>query len=72
LTWSRPTERTDGTALAESEIKGYTLEVDGIATFIGNVLSYQATYSDRLPHSYRIATVDSYGQQGPWSNEVKL
>ena len=72
LTWSRPTTRTDGTMLPADQISGYMLEIDGQMTFIGNVLSYSATYSVALPHVYRIATVDILGRQGPWSSEVRL
>ena len=72
LTWSRPTTRTDGSALPADQIRGYMLEIDGQATDIGNVLRYEATYSVAMVHTYRIATIDTLGQQGPWSEEVKL
>lgn len=72
ITWQRPTTRTDGSALPADQIKGYALEIDGVATFIGNVLRYEATYSVALPHIYRVATVDIRGRQGPWSSEVGL
>lgn len=72
ITWQRPTTRTDGKPLPPDQISGYMLEIDGVATFIGNVLSYTATYSVAMIHTYRIATVDTAGRQGPWSEEVKL
>ena len=72
LTWSRPTLRTDRTTLPADQISGYMLEIDGQMTFLGNVLRYEATYPVALPHVYRIATVDIFGQQGPWSSEVRL
>ncbi len=72
LTWSPPCCRIDGSALIGAEIRGYMLEVDGIASDIGNVLRYIATYSVDMVHRYRIATIDSNGNQGPWSNEVRL
>lgn len=72
LTWSRPTTRTDGTILPPDQISGYMLEIDGTMTFVGNVLAYTATYSVAMRHVYRIATIDTDGQQGPWSDEVRL
>lgn len=72
LTWSRPNLRIDGTTLPADQISGYMLEIDGSMTFIGNVLTYTATYSVALPHVYRVATVDILGRQGPWSHEVRL
>lgn len=72
ITWQRPTTRTDGSTLPADQISGYMLEIDGAMTFIGNVLRYEATYSVAMIHTYRIATVDIFGQQGPWANEVRL
>lgn len=72
LSWTRPTTRTDGSTLPADQISGYMLEIDGQMTFIGNVLSYAATYSVVMMHTYRIATIDSDGQQGPWTGELKL
>lgn len=72
LSWQRPNTRTDKTPLPPDQIKGYVLEIDGVSTNIGNVLSYSATYSVAMIHTYRIATIDTLGRQGPWSNEVKL
>ena len=72
LTWSRPTTRTDGTTLPADQISGYMLEIDGQMTFIGNVLRYEATFSEVMAHVYRIATVDIQGRMGPWSSEVRL
>lgn len=72
ITWQRPTTRMDGKPLPPDQISGYMLEIDGVATFIGNVLSYTATYSVVMIHTYRIATVDTAVRQGPWSEEVKL
>lgn len=72
LSWGQPTTRIDGSVLPPDQIKGYMLEVDGQATDIGNVLSYSALYDDQLTHIYRIATIDSRGRQGPWSEEVRL
>lgn len=72
LSWPRPTLRQDKTALQASQIRGYLLEIDGVSTNVGNVLFYSATYSDRLTHRYRVATIDIYGQQSDWSNEVRL
>lgn len=72
ITWQRPTTRTDGSTLPADQISGYMLEIDGIATNIGNVLRYEATYSVAMIHTYRIATIDTLGRQGPWSNEVRL
>ena len=72
LTWSRPTTRANNSPLLQSEISGYMLEIDGHATNIGNVLTYSATYSVAMPHVYRIATIDTLGRVGPWSEIVRL
>lgn len=72
ITWQRPTIRTDKTPLPPNEIQGYALEIDGVSTNVGNVLSYSATYSVTMVHTYRVATIDTLGRQGPWSEEVKL
>lgn len=72
LTWQRPTTRTDHSVLPADQIRGYALEIDGQATDIGNVLSYAATYSAAMVHTYRIRTIDTHGQRGPWSVEVRL
>lgn len=72
ITWQRPTTRTDGSTLQADQISGYMLDIDGIATNIGNVLRYEATYSVATVHTYRIATIDTLGRQGPWSDEVRL
>lgn len=72
LTWQRPTTRTDRSALPADQIAGYSLEIDWQATDIGNVLSYSATYSTVMVHTYRIHTIDTDGQRGPWSEEVRL
>lgn len=72
LTWQRPTTRTDGTPLPADQIQGYALEIDGVSTNVDNVLSYSATYSVTMVHTYRIATIDTLGQQGPWSEILRL
>ena len=72
LTWGRPTTRADKSPLLASEISGYMLEIDGYATNIGNVLTYSATYSVAMQHVYRIATIDTLGRTGPYSEEIKL
>jgi hypothetical protein len=36
------------------------------------VLTDSATYSVAMPHVYRIATIDTLDQVGPWSNTVRL
>jgi hypothetical protein len=72
LTWARPTTRADNSPLLASEISGYMLEIDGYATNIGNVLTYSATYSVAMPHVYRIATIDTLDQVGPWSEIMRL
>ena len=72
LTWQRPTARTDGMTLPADQIAGYSLEIDGVSTNIGNVLNYSATYSVDMPHVYRIATIDTLGRTGPYSEELRL
>lgn len=72
LSWTRPTTRTDGTNLSDSEIAGYRLEIDGQATNIGKALRYSATYDNDMKHRYRIATMDTNGQIGPYSDVVTL
>lgn len=72
LGWTRPTTRIDGSSLLDSEISAYMLEIDGQATNIGKTLRYSATYDNDMKHSYRIATIDTSGQIGPYSDEVTL
>ena len=69
LTWSAPTKREDGSPLLPSEIKGYSLFVDGVARELGAVTAYPLVPGAKC---YKIRTVDIYDTTSKESNEVCL
>lgn len=69
LSWDRPTQREDGTPLAPDEIRGYVIEYDDQRV---EVTGYSHTVEGLPPgrYSFRIATIDSDGRQGAFSEAV--
>lgn len=76
LTWDHPTEREDSTPLALNEISHYVIEVskDGsIRTFaVAKSLSHTMKKLRSGTYQFRIATVDTDGLQGRFSEMVEV
>lgn len=71
LQWDRPTQREDGTPLPESEIRGYVIEyADQRVEVTGYAHTVEGLQAGR--YEFRIATVDTDGQVGPFSPSVSV
>jgi hypothetical protein len=71
LTWDIPREREDGSPLPENEIAHYLIEANGKQIEVDG-LSYVFTDAIQGENVFKIATVDSDGQTGAFSPEVKV
>jgi len=74
VTWTPPTERTDGKPLTPAEIGSYILRVNEVVvadTIPGTDTTY--TVSDLSPgtYSFDMATTDTVGRTGPFSVAVQ-
>lgn len=80
LTWDTPTEREDGRPLSFEEIQGYVIEYGDKAVGlqhslnVDNQLPNSSIIYDLLPGTLflRIATVDSDGVQGTFSETISI
>jgi len=48
-------------------VVGYEIELEGVVTDVGNVLTYEFTGLPETPHDARIRSYDDEGNRGPWS-----
>ncbi len=73
LTWIAPTQRTDGSALAASEIAKYriTWTLDGVAQtnieVAGTLLTYTHSVTALAKYCYTMYTIDTAGRVSPAS-----
>lgn len=80
LTWGTPTEREDGTPLAAEEIGSYVIEYGQEETSLGQSVTVEGTLNttdiNGLPNGttqyFRIATVDSDGLRGEFSDTINV
>jgi hypothetical protein len=80
LTWDTPSAREDGSALSFYEIQGYVIEYGTSSTSlqnrvnVDNLLPNSLMISDLMPGNLylRIATVDSDGRQGEFSQTISI
>ena len=80
LTWDTPTEREDGTALDDSEIMGYVIEYGYHSRALDKSRMIEGEFGNsftinRITASelfLRIATLDSDGNQGAFSDIIKV
>lgn len=72
LAWTRPTTRTDNSALAANEISGYVLNRNGIETILSVSTSYRYLNPGPGNHTISIATVDTNNQRGPFSAPITV
>lgn len=76
FTWDTPALREDGAPLPEAEIATYVIEysIGGKSKKVstGKVNSYLLRVPYSGTYSFRIATVDTDGQQGNYSDAINL
>lgn len=80
LTWDTPTQREDGSPLSFSEIQSYVIEYGTSLTklqnrlYIVNQLPNSTVINELLPGTLflRIATIDSDGVQGTFSDTISI
>ena len=74
ITWTAPTERTDGTPLPANEIGAYILRIDGAIvtdTIPGANTTYTVTGLIPGTYAFDMATRDTVGRTGPFSVVVQ-
>ena len=72
ITWKIPTARTDGAALAVTEIAGYRLFVDDVL-IADNIPATSTTITVSVnpgKRVFKMQTVDKDGREGPFSAPV--
>jgi len=72
LSWSAPTERTDGTPLSASELSIFTVYVNNqpVIDLEGDVTGYEYVSSDPGEHCFAVTLTDTGGHQSNKSNAV--
>ena len=71
LSWTPPTARTDGTALAPDEIGGYILKMNGNVLrddISGDAVAISVENLQPGEHCFEIATRDTEDREGPFSD----
>lgn len=72
LTWSHATTRIGGTELLLSQIARYEIDYAGGVIAVGVVTRHEMDMAIPPPWTFRIRTVDTDGQTGPWSQAVTV
>ncbi len=80
LNWSQPDQREDGSYLASTEISGYVIKWGTASGALGQQLNVNgpSTLNAEVPnltqgsYYFAIATVDSRGIQGAFSDEIRV
>jgi len=72
LSWSGPTERTDGTALSANELATFTVYVNNqpVIDLEGDVTGYEYVSSDPGEHCFKVTVTDTGGFTSNKSNTV--
>lgn len=72
LTWSHANERIDGAPMNVGQIARYEIDYAGSVIAVGVVTRHEMDMPIPPPWMFRIRTVDTDGQTGPWSAVVTV